>query len=606
MKVINPKGTIKEIPDHMWPGLEKKGFKKADQSLARHDAMSKGQSARRTNAPVLSIIVLAWNRWDLTRKCLESIFENTRVPYELIVVDNASTDSTRRELEAIQEQRNDVRLIFNETNRGVAGGRNDGILAAKGQFLAFFDNDSVVGAGWDEIMLGVFERNHRAGFVGRNGTIMHDFTQKGMRCITLETADEMRCDLVSGGATMIRKEVFQDVGLLDEWGMGEFWHEDAEICLRAARAGWESYAVKYEWHHEAHSSYKMERGEEWMVKFQANLDYIRDKMKRDNEIRIYINNDSYEPDMVDYGRRLAAHATCKGFVCIKQDIPPIIPSSVRRAVSFMIEHKGRRYWYVSPRNTVSPAQWKGFFASEADEVIVPSGFSAAALGKSKSIGIDDVFPDANVFNGQARATRLLGQDAFVFMHHGSTKQQGTDAVIDAYFEEFTREDNVMLVIKTWELVDEDILKRIETLKEAGKVQAPYVVYTGPWTDKKLASYLARVAKHGAFVFPARAASDALIPRMAKACHAPLIAFKHGALSDLVIDGEVKFEMEPSSYMNNVVEPFYTNGESPEWAEPDVDDLRKVMRKSVLSIKNSEPFMRSQQEQFDSLLESITA
>ena len=86
--------------------------------------------------------------------------------------------------------------------------------------------------------------------------------------------------------TSVHAAKVYEVGLLDEWGMGEFWHEDSEICLRAALAGWLSFTVRFPWEHKYHSSYKAEKGAAWMEKFQANLDYIRKLREKVGDDRI--------------------------------------------------------------------------------------------------------------------------------------------------------------------------------------------------------------------------------------------------------------------------------------------------------------------------------
>jgi hypothetical protein len=91
-----------------------------------------------------SIVIVTHNELGYTRLCVESIRALTAEPYELIVVDNASTDGTLDELRAMQ----DVRLIANGTNRGFPAAANQGIKEARGRQVLLLNNDTVVTAGW--------------------------------------------------------------------------------------------------------------------------------------------------------------------------------------------------------------------------------------------------------------------------------------------------------------------------------------------------------------------------------------------------------------------------------------------------------------------------
>ena len=84
--------------------------------------------APRTDWGLTSIIILTWNQFEYTRLCLDSIRRHTHAPYELIIVDNGSTDGTRQWLESFP----DIKLIANRENLGFPKGANQGIRAASG------------------------------------------------------------------------------------------------------------------------------------------------------------------------------------------------------------------------------------------------------------------------------------------------------------------------------------------------------------------------------------------------------------------------------------------------------------------------------------------
>ena len=91
------------------------------------------------NSPFFSVVISTKNRVELVLKAIESVFNQTFQNFELIVVDNASTDNTQLELNKIK----DVRFTYlrNEVDRERCFARNRGILASKGEYVCFLDSD---------------------------------------------------------------------------------------------------------------------------------------------------------------------------------------------------------------------------------------------------------------------------------------------------------------------------------------------------------------------------------------------------------------------------------------------------------------------------------
>ncbi|MBW6458328.1 MAG: glycosyltransferase family 2 protein, partial [FCB group bacterium] len=87
--------------------------------------------------PKISLVIPVFNRPQEIRRALDSVRTQTLLPYEIIVVNDGSTDNTQDVLSAYLPE---IRIIARE-NGGVAAARNSGILAAEGEWIAFLDSD---------------------------------------------------------------------------------------------------------------------------------------------------------------------------------------------------------------------------------------------------------------------------------------------------------------------------------------------------------------------------------------------------------------------------------------------------------------------------------
>jgi GT2 family glycosyltransferase len=110
--------------------------------------------------PELSVVVLAWGNLEYTQQFVESARRHTDVDYELIVVDNGS------DWEAASYARGAAdRAVLNEQNLGFARGMNQGLAVARGKYVAFCNNDTILPNGWASMLLETARRHVRAGIV---------------------------------------------------------------------------------------------------------------------------------------------------------------------------------------------------------------------------------------------------------------------------------------------------------------------------------------------------------------------------------------------------------------------------------------------------------
>ncbi len=95
-----------------------------------------------TNNPLLSIIIISFNTADITVNCLKSIYQDKGlkdIPYEIIVIDNASTDDSIKNI-----QKFPITLIQNKTNLGFGKANNQGLKIAQGQYILLLNSDTII------------------------------------------------------------------------------------------------------------------------------------------------------------------------------------------------------------------------------------------------------------------------------------------------------------------------------------------------------------------------------------------------------------------------------------------------------------------------------
>ena len=113
----------------------------------------------KTEFPTVSIIALSYNQVEYTKEFIQSVFEFTAIPFELILIDNNSNSETVKHLKEIDKAKENIRVIFNQKNFGFPKGINQAIKEAKGNYLLIANNDIVVTERWLERMIEVAEND---------------------------------------------------------------------------------------------------------------------------------------------------------------------------------------------------------------------------------------------------------------------------------------------------------------------------------------------------------------------------------------------------------------------------------------------------------------
>lgn len=204
-----------------------------------------------------SIILITLNQLDYTKTCVNSILECTPQPFELVFVDNGSTDGTVEYLDTLSKQLENVTIIKNGSNLGFGQAANIGISRATGKHVVLLNNDTVVGRGWLLRLLRIAEQDESIGMVGpltnyasgRQVLQTVPYTVDGLK---LDGFDEYSWNVgmenagryfdvhrLVGFCMLIKAEVIKRIGGFDpRFSIGNF--EDDDFCLRAQLAGFKA------------------------------------------------------------------------------------------------------------------------------------------------------------------------------------------------------------------------------------------------------------------------------------------------------------------------------------------------------------------------------
>jgi GT2 family glycosyltransferase len=205
-----------------------------------------------------SIIIVSHDSLrETTAPCLESIFtEGAAGDFEVIVVDNDSSDETPAYLRTMMEREPRLRCIFNKSNRGFAGGNNDGLKIASGALLILLNSDCIVTKNWIENLSAPLLQDQVTGLVGpvsnsagneqrifTSGLTPGDIIEEGTTWVANSPGARFETEMLNFFCVATRRDVFERVGMLDEhFGLG--FYEDDDYCMRVRHAGYKLLCVE--------------------------------------------------------------------------------------------------------------------------------------------------------------------------------------------------------------------------------------------------------------------------------------------------------------------------------------------------------------------------
>jgi len=240
-----------------------------------------------------SIVIPTYNKLSLLRSCIDGITAHTDSPYEIIVVDNASTDGTANYLRGLRGQ---VRYRVLDANRGFAGAVNVGMMMAKGSTIALLNNDVLVTEGWLGHMLACLQSEETVGMVGpvtnyiggeqqietsyANIADMQKFVREHRRA---HAGQWRQTDRLVGFCLLFRRGVYEEVGYFDEgFEIGNY--EDDDYHVRVRLSGKRLMIAQDTFVHHYGSASMRELGERLQGINLRNQAYFAEKWRNPNEL----------------------------------------------------------------------------------------------------------------------------------------------------------------------------------------------------------------------------------------------------------------------------------------------------------------------------------
>ena len=240
--------------------------------------------------PRVSIIIVSYNSLTYLKKCLKSIYQYSHYPnLELIIVDNASKDKTKKYLEKIKTKDPKIKIILSRKNSGFSGGNNLGIKKATGEYIVLLNGDSIVTENWISKLIKHLE-NPKVGLVGPVSncvgneakinlyyTTLKQMRRKAKEYMEKNNGKSFEIPMLGFFCAAGRKSIWHKIGPLDEqFKIGFF--EDDDYCQRVKKAGYKILCAEDVFiHHFGNQSFKQMSLREKKKIFEKNKKSFEEK-----------------------------------------------------------------------------------------------------------------------------------------------------------------------------------------------------------------------------------------------------------------------------------------------------------------------------------------
>lgn len=199
----------------------------------------------------VSIIIVSWNTSALLCQCLESLYKTgSRYAFEVIVVDNGSSDDS---VSLVEKKYPEVILIKNDHNVGFASANNQGLAIGTGRYFLLLNSDTIVLPGAIDCLIEIADSNPTVGMVGpkllnMDGSLQVSWSNFPSILSELlggtyrtrkpvpHVPNTFEVDWIMGACMLVRSEVIQDVGRMDEDYF--FYSEETDWCFRIKKKSW--------------------------------------------------------------------------------------------------------------------------------------------------------------------------------------------------------------------------------------------------------------------------------------------------------------------------------------------------------------------------------
>ena len=233
------------------------------------------------NYPKVFIVILNYNGKEVIKKCLTSVFKLDYPDFEVVIIDNNSTDGS---FEIAKSTFSKASFIKNEENLGFSAGNNLGIRFAierMAQYVLVLNNDTEVEKDFLKKLVEEGEKNKLVGILSPvifngntkevwfSGGKVDWLRMKSQHETGIKKEESYETEYITGCAMLIKAEVFKKIGLFDE-NFFLYW-EDADFSVRAKRDGFKNIVVSSSWIYHTEESQKANKNKIYWLVFSGLL-----------------------------------------------------------------------------------------------------------------------------------------------------------------------------------------------------------------------------------------------------------------------------------------------------------------------------------------------